>query len=152
MSKIKILTLLVVSLFLLNFGLILFFVVYNDNQKQKSPKEIIIEKLHFNKQQIVIYEAEINIHRSKIRLAENNIRNTKNKLYRLLNEQKNTSFKKDSLINLISKYQNQIEFINFDHYLVIKNICNEKQKQNFGTLTKDLARIFSKKRAAPDSR
>ncbi len=145
MNKIKLLTFLVVSLVMLNIGLVCFFVFTNKGFEKRMPKEIIIEKLHFDKQQIRLYEAKIEEHQREIRTLNDSINSTKNKLYQLLNTNTINEAKKDSLIQLISKQQNQIENVHFNHYLDIKSICKKAQIADFTNLTTELAQIFSKK-------
>ena len=145
MNKIKLLTFLVVSLVILNMSLVCFFVLTNKGFKKRMPKEIIIEKLHFDKQQITLYEAKIKEHQREIRTLNDSINSTKNKLYQLLNTNTINEAKKDSLIHLISKQQYQIENVHFNHYLDIKSICKKEQIADFTILTTELAQIFSKK-------
>lgn len=145
MNKIKLLTFLVVSLLLLNIGLVSFFVFSNKGFEKRMPKEIIIEKLHFDKQQITLYEAKIDDHRHEIRTLNDSINSTKNELYQLLNTNTINEVKKDSFIHLISEQQNQIENVHFNHYLDIKSICKKGQIADFNILTTELSQIFSKK-------
>lgn len=145
MNKIKLLTFLVVSLAVLNIGLVCFFVFTKKGFEKRMPKEIIIEKLHFDKQQIRLYEAKIAEHQREIRTLNDAINNTKTELYQLLNTNTINEMKKDSLIQLISKQQNKIETVHFNHYLDIKSICKKEQMADFTILTTELAQIFSKK-------
>ncbi len=145
MNKIKLLTFAIVGLLMLNIGMIGFFVFGNKNHKRRMPKEIIIEKLHFDQQQISIYETKIKIHRKLINSLNVDISNNKNELYQMLNDEKIDTIRKDSLINVIANQQNQIENINFNHFLDIKKICKKDQINNFEKLTIELTEIFSKK-------
>ncbi len=145
MNKIKLLTFLIVSLVLLNIGLVCFFIFSNKGFEKRMPEEIIIEKLHFDKQQIALYETKIDDHRHEIRTLNDAINSTKNELYQLLNTNTINEAKKDSLIHLISKQQNQIENVHFNHYLDIKSICKDEQIADFNILTTELSQIFSKK-------
>ena len=145
MNKIKLLTFFVVILVSLNIGLGCFFVLSNKGFEKRMPKEIIIEKLHFDKQQIALYEVKIDDHRHEIRTLNDAINSTKNELYQLLNTNTIKEVKKDSLIHLISEQQNQIENVHFNHYLDIKSICKKEQIADFNTLTTELSQIFFKK-------
>ncbi|MBC7643346.1 MAG: hypothetical protein H7174_13600 [Flavobacterium sp.] len=149
MDKTKLLTFAVISLLILNFG-VLGFLVFSKKEHgprgiRPMPKEIIIEKLGFDALQIAEYDKLIKIHRQSIRSTDDSIRETKNELYELLNSDSDVKIQKDSLISKIAFYQKQIEVTNFNHFLDIKKLCSKDQITKFHDLTLDLTRIFSKK-------
>lgn len=49
--------------------------------RKAMPREIIIEKLHFDDKQIAAYEKIILLHQQKIRSLDDSIRRSKNELY-----------------------------------------------------------------------
>jgi periplasmic protein CpxP/Spy len=147
MDKTKLLTVAVIALLLLNFGVLGFLFLSKEKQNRPEnrprPREVVIEKLGFNAKQIADYEKLIQIHRQGINAIDDSIRDTKNKMYELLNSE--TTTKKDSLISKIASYQTQIETLNFNHFLDIKKLCTKEQAAKFKDLTVELTRIFSKK-------
>lgn len=149
MEKQKLITISVIALLLLNIGTLGFLFVSGPKQGHRppphgrpEPREIIIEKLHFDEQQIEAYELLIREHHKQIDAVDEKIRDTKNSLYALLNS--NDSSSKDSLIIALGNYQKEIEAIHFDHFADIKKLCKPNQKYDFEELTEELSRLFSK--------
>lgn len=149
MNKTKLLSFAVIALLLLNFGILGFIFLSKDKESpngRKMPREIVIEKLHFDENQIVNYEKNIKIHQNTIRDLDDSIRETKNELYQLLNSDKIDTLKKDSLLLELASYQKQIETTHFNHFLEIKKICKKVQLSNYNELTQELSKIFSNRR------
>ena len=149
MNKTKVLGFAVIALIVLNFGILgfLFLSKNNDGPRgKKMPREIIIEKLHFDENQIVAYDKTIKTHQETIRNLDDSIRITKNKLYQLLNNDTISTIEKDSLYTTLADYQKQIETTHFNHFIEIKNICKEEQLADFELLTEELSKIFTNKR------
>lgn len=148
MDKTKLLSIAVIALLLLNFGILSFLFLSKGNcpSDRRMPREIVIEKLHFDKNQIVAYEKIIEIHQNTIRDLDKSIRETKNELYQLLNSDKIDSVQKDSLFLRLASYQKQIETTHFNHFLDIKKICKKEQLSDYNDLTKELSSLFAPKR------
>ena len=154
MEKTKVLTFTVITLLLLNIGTLGFLYVSASKEHhpppshgpegRPKPREIIIEKLHFDASQIKQYDQLIKKHQSDIRATEDNIRASKNELYLQLNEAVANEKVKDSLIAALSLYQTQIESIHFNHFQDIKKLCKKEQMADFSALTEELSRLFSK--------
>lgn len=149
MEKQKFITISVIALLLLNIGTLGFLFVSGPKQGHRppphgrpEPREIIIEKLHFDEQQIEAYELLIREHRKQIDAVDEKIRDTKNSLYALLNS--NDSSSKDSLIIALGNYQKEIETTHFNHFAGIKKLCKPNQKSDFEELSEELSRLFSK--------
>lgn len=153
MNKIKLLTYAVFGLLILNIGIIVFLSISRPNferdNSHRKPKDIIIEKLHFNQNQIKKYESIIEIYRNKVDSLHHNTRVIKVQLYSLLKLPNLNSKKKDSLIQLVLLNQKKIEEVNFKHFQDIKSICNQTQIENFNLLTEELAQLFSNQNRKP---
>lgn len=145
MNKTKLLSVAVIALLVLNFGILgfLFLSKKHKPNERKMPREIVIEKLHFDENQIVEYEKIIEEHQKAIRNLDDSIRKTKNELYQLLNEEKINSAQKDSLYLKLANYQKQIETTHFNHFLEIKKLCKKEQLADYKNLTEELSKIFS---------
>lgn len=144
MSKIKILYFVVYLLTILNIVLIGKLLFSKEERPlKKMPRQIIIEKLKFDKSQIDDYEVLIIEHRNVIDSLDDQIKKSKNKLYSYLIKPENSS-EKDSLINIIATTQKSIEQTHFNHFLDIKKICKPNQLKDFESLTTDLTSIFAK--------
>jgi protein CpxP len=149
MNKIKLLSLAVIVLLLLNLGILGFLFLSKDNSGpdgRKMPREIVIKKLHFNENQIHEYDKIIKIHQDDIRNIDDSIRTTRNELYKLLNAETIDSSKKDSLNLKFADFQKQVEIIHFNHFLEIKKICKKEQLAYYKSLTEELSKIFNNRR------
>ena len=154
MNKTKLLSFAVIALLLLNFGILgfLFFSgpkrghFHPDHDEKPQPKEIIIEKLHFDNNQIASYDKLIELHRAHIRKLQDNSTDSKNELYLLLNQESVNVAKKDSLIENLAQLQKEIETTHFNHFQDIKKLCKKEQLLDFKLLTEELSKIFSHSR------
>ena len=152
MEKTKLVTFGIITLFLLNLGTLGFLLLSNPKahrspngpEKRPKPREIIIEKLHFDAAQIQQYDQLILWHRSHITEMEDQIGASKNELYLQLNKDSVDEKTKDSLINVLASCQKQIESIHFKHFQDIKKLCKKDQLNDFSDLTEELSKLFSK--------
>ena len=149
MSKIKLLTLAVVGLMIVNLAMIAFLLLRKPLQhpegrqpmEQAGPKNIIINKLHFDKAQTAKYEVLIEQHQAKIKSLNDSIYNAKNELYSTLTNENVTG--KYSVIDRLGLLQKQVELTHYDHFAVIRALCNPQQLEAFNKLTKELAGFFA---------
>lgn len=155
MSKLKLLSIGVIGLLVINIAVVGLLLMKKpphppgerNGMRQEGPKNIIIERLHFDKDQIAQYEKLIDEHQSAIRTTDDSIRMTKNDLYQTLN---NESFAdKDSLLARLSLLKKQIELIHYNHFTQLKKLCKPNQLNAFNDLTKDLARFFAPRKKGP---
>lgn len=141
MNKSKFLKLIILGLLITN-GIVVF--MHFNGAKKDGPKNIIIEKLHFDKEQIINYESYIQQHRKAINDNEIKMNKLRSELYQQLKYQQDTA-KVDSIISIIAKQQMIAEHINYNHFLEIKKLCKPSQKEDFDNLTKEIANLFSPK-------
>mgnify|MGYP000096512148 CR=1 FL=1 len=146
MNKTKLLGIAVIALAVLNIGILGFLFLSKDKENsrgRKMPREIVIEKLHFDENQIAEYDITIKTHQKNIRNLDDSIRATKNELYQLLNAENINNSQKDSLFLKLADYQKQIESTHFNHFLEIKKLCKKEQTTDYMSLTEELSRLFS---------
>jgi len=155
MSKLKLLTIAVIGLLMINLGIIawLFFQKPAAPGRRpidgEGPKLLIIDRLNFDMEQVAAYEVLIKAHQSAIRQTEDSIRIAKNQLYATLTATEPVG--KDLLITKLSDLQKQIEQIHYNHFTDIRKLCKPDQLDDFNRLTEDLAHFFNqgKKRPPP---
>jgi periplasmic protein CpxP/Spy len=156
MSKIKLLTIAVIGLLAVNIGIVGFLAMRKPPMpqeggpgvKKEGPKKTIIERLHFDKEQVAAYETIIIEHQKSVKGLKDSISNTKNNLYQSLKTE--TFAGKDSLIAILSDLQKRIESVHYDHFIQIKKICRPEQIEAFNKLTNELAFYFTtEKKSAP---
>lgn len=149
MTKIKLLTIAVVGLLLVNIGILAFLFLRKPMHPpgersirgNVTPKNIIIERLHFDKEQVIQYEKLIELHQQELRDLDGQIRATKNQLYSTLANDSNAG--KDSLQAKLGEIQKQIEATHYNHFTEIKKLCKPEQLESFNALTHDLAKFFA---------
>jgi|LakMenEpi03Aug12_release.lakeMendotaPanAssembly.Ray.scaffolds.fasta_scaffold51130_8 protein CpxP len=110
---------------------------------KNGPRDIIIEKLHFNEDQVKKYDVLIEKHQSSIRKNEKEISTLKSKLYSSLDSNQNVL---DSIVAQINTVQKHIEETHIAHFKEISLICKDDQLKDFQKLTYDLAALFGRKK------
>lgn len=96
-----------------------------NSSKKGGPRDMIIESLHFDDEQISEYDLLIKDHRYLMRKANNELYNLRESYFLTDN---------DSSLSLISNTYTDIERINKDHINDIMKICNSSQKEEFRIL------------------
>ena len=152
MKKTKLLTITVIGLLLLNFAVLAFLFVSGPRghkqptdrpEGRPNPREIIIERLHFDDNQQKGYDNIVQWHKGQIKKLDENLRSAKNELYTQLKQPQVDIKFKDSLIAVINTNQEQIEETHFNHFEDIKKLCHQDQLEDFYELTEDLSKIFA---------
>ncbi len=149
MNKNKLIRILAVVLLLTNIALVSFIFLKRPKHHQgEGPRNIIIERLHFDRNQILKYDQLITIHRAKIKKKEKDIIEIKNNLYLQLLEENNQQTV-DSLQSRIGFVQTEIENIHYRHFEDIHHLCNDNQEKYYAELVKEIAQLFSMHRRPP---
>ncbi len=149
MNKNKLIRILAVVLLLTNIALVSFiFMKRPKHPHEEGPRNIIIERLHFDRNQIIKYDALITVHKAKIKSKEKEIVALKNTLYLQLLEE-NNQLVVDSMENKIGSVQTEIEKIHYSHFADIHQLCNDDQEKYYAELVKEIAQLFSRHRRPP---
>jgi protein CpxP len=147
MKKTNFLKLSLIGLLLLNLSTLSFIILKDnksdENRKRNKPDQLIINKLEFNTDQENSYKKLIQKHSQQINIIQETILNYKNNLYTKLKNNSNSKTQIDSLISKINEQQKNIELINYNHFLDIKEICSQKQIPAYNELVNELSVIFS---------
>ena len=106
-----------------------------------GPRDLMIERLHFDEPQIKEFEKLIHEHRKNITEQDKQMQDLKTALYNNLKSPENKTTT-DSLINLMTAVQNKIEHIHYAHFEDLKKICKPEQMNDFNELANDLSHIF----------
>lgn len=146
MTKNRFYIFIIIGLLISNL-LLVAFVLMRKPPQHSGPRNMIIERLHFDEKQIKQYDELIRQHRMQIGEKEHEIMDLKTQYYSLLknNDQK----KEDSLIREIGNASMETEKINFKHFQDVKRICHPDQIKNFNDLINDLERLFNRPDNAP---
>ena len=149
MSKIKLLSIAVALLLVMNLGIVSFFVFGQPGHLRhgrpgsgrEGPKRVIIERLHFDDKQVGRYQDLIDKHRHRVTELEGQIRDVKNGLYLTLADEQHAG--KDSLENRLGLLHREMESVHYNHFADIRRLCKPEQLQYFNKLTEELAFFFS---------
>ena len=155
MNRTKLLTIAVIGLLLLNFGIlgVMFFGKpshppmhpEHGGQKGEGPKQIIIERLHFDVMQQKDYELLVVEHRNKTDELHEASKKLHDGLFSLLKGDTINQRQSDSLVMEIANNQKAIEDLNFNHFSAIKKLCEGKQVGYYNELVDELGRLFAPK-------
>lgn len=119
-----------------------YFLLVKKNNEKPKPREIIIERLNFDENQIVQYDKIIQQHQKQIIKKEECMGKLKNELYSSLIYSENRALT-DSLSKGIGKIQEEMEHIHYSHFEDIKKLCNKHQLEKFNELINEIAVLFS---------
>lgn len=138
----------IIVLLILSNLLLLFFLFQKKSHSfdPDRPRNIIIEKLHFDSEQIQSYDQLISHHRSQVNEKDAQILALKTTLYQSLNSNDTSSL--DSISSEIGLRQQEIERIHYLHFQEIKHLCKPEQLPYFTALSQDLMEIFHMKKLA----
>lgn len=115
-------------LILINLTLMWFFLNQNNSSKKGGPRDMIIEALHFDDEQIREYDLLIKDHRILMFKSKSELYNFR-KSYFLTDS--------DSALSLLSNSYSNLENINKNHINEIMEICNSSQKEDFRIVIKE---------------
>ncbi len=157
MERSKLLSIAVIGLLLLNFGILGFMFIHKENHHfpggrppgGDEPKRIIIERLHFDVGQQQQYEALISIHRKHTHELNDASHQMHEELFALLAIDSSQTQNAEVIILKIAENQKEIDHLNYDHFSDIKKLCKPDQIKDFDNLARELAEIFAPKGPPP---
>lgn len=141
MTKIKILTISVICLAILNIVLVTS-VLIGRPPRHKEPRYLIINMLDFDANQILKYESLIKKHSDLIAKEEVELKKSKQELY--LTIKSNDTEKEAELLKEILDIQTNIELINLNHFKDIKSVCKPEQIVYYNSLIEELPHLFGR--------
>ncbi len=152
MSKVRLLSIAVIVLLLINAAVICFMVLNRPPYarqgmsplSKEGPRQVIIDRLQLDAQQTAAYNSLITSHQISIRNLEDSIGLLKNNLYQTLNGKSSAS--QDSLISRLGEIQKRVELVNYYHFVALKKLCRPDQLDKFNQLTTELAHFFATKK------
>jgi len=141
MTKNRFYIFIIIGLLISNMLLVAFILLKKPPQ-HSGPRNLIIERLKFDENQIQQYDELISQHRILIREKRHEMTDLKTQYYSLLKSEDNKNG--DSLINEIGKLSMETEKINYKHFQDIKRICRPDQMKNFDNLIDDFENLFNR--------
>jgi protein CpxP len=137
MNKQKFYIIIIGVLILINLTLMWLFFNQNNSSKKCGPRDMIIEALHFDDEQIREYDLLIKDHRILMFKSKSELYNFR-KSYFLTDS--------DSALSLLSNSYSNLENINKNHINEIMEICNSSQKEDFRIVIKENALFNERKK------
>ena len=137
MNKQKFYIIIIGILILINLTLMWLFFNQNNSSKKCGPRDMIIEALHFDDEQIRKYDLLIKDHRILMRKGKSELYNFRKSYF--LNDS-------DSALSLLSNSYSNLENINKNHINEIMEICNSSQKEDFRIVIKENALFNERKK------
>ena len=128
MNKERFYIIIIGGLILINLTFMWLFFNQENSSKKGGPRDMIIEALHFDNEQIREYDLLIKDHRILMRKGKGELYNFR-KSYFLTDS--------DSALSLLSNSYSNLENINKNHINEIMEICNSSQKEIFRIIIKD---------------
>lgn len=110
-------------------------------ERRPQPKEIIISRLHLDKEQKQKYEKLIQWHRREISVIDMKIRKNKLRLYELLAEG-SPEDESQALIDSINVSQKKIEQAHLKHFRELRSLCRLDQLGYYNDLAPELPLLF----------
>jgi hypothetical protein len=132
---------------LLNAATLAFFLTGNHRgprphgRKEAGPKNIVIEKLKLDDEQVVKYEELIAEHLAAINKNDSLMFEARHALFVQLSEQDQTEI--EVQLNTIGRLQKEVENVHFQHFTDLKALCTEEQLPAFEKLIDELAAFFN---------
>lgn len=141
MNKNKVYIILILGLLLSNL-IMAFYVIRVNNKQLPDPKEIIVERLTFDQNQIAEFDKIIHHHEQEMMKEKDRMKQLKYELYLCLKDEDGQK-EADAIIKEIGAVQIAIEHLLYLHFEDIKNLCDTSQLDDFNALVNELAKIFS---------
>lgn len=142
MNKIRLLTISVVLLFLLNAGMIVFLFTARPLPPghDRRPDAFIIEQLQLDKEQQQSFAQLRMQHQNAIRSAQEEDRRLHDVYFSLVKTDQPDKAKVDSLTSLIGAQRGVIETATFEHFHQLRNLCRPEQKKLFDNTIDEITR------------
>ncbi len=149
MTKNRFYIFIIIGLLISNL-LLLVFILTARSPHHKGPRNLIIERLHFDENQVQQYDGLIRQHRMQMMEKQHELMDAKTQYYSLLKnkDQKNG----DALVQQIGKISMETEKINFKHFQNIRKICRPDQVQAFDHLIDEFESLFAPEPKPPHER
>lgn len=150
MNKVRLLSILVGGLLILNLAVLWVFTRGDrPGGPHHRPREIIIDRLKFDQAQVDEYDGLIKIHRSSIDEAQYQIMGIKKELYQKLDDASVDTIQVQQLTDSIAAVQDRIEKIHFYHFRDIRALCKGEQIARFDAFSEELAELFAPPHKGP---
>ncbi len=140
----------IIILLVINTGtLVMFFLNKNHHNmhSRKKPADYIIQELNLNDEQTKEFHLLKKEHQTQMKLIQDSIRLEREKLPDAIIRGDDKAA--DSISSHIGKLQRQIELNTYHHFIKVKSICDDQQKNKFNTIISDILKMMGGKDHPP---
>jgi len=154
MENKKILSFAVIALFLLNLGTLAFLFLGRPHHPgpppEGGPAQFLIHELALSTDQQKQFEKLKEEHHSRVMQIQDSLHTLHEAYFDELSS--TTTMKADSIENLMSQKQKEIEHITFDHFKKVRGICTPEQQKKFDSVIQEALRIMGPHQGPPPER
>jgi periplasmic protein CpxP/Spy len=137
----KILIWTVVLLVLCNIGLVAtIWLKPGAKQGHRGPRDFVISSLKFSDDQVKQYDALIEEHQRSMRRLRREAMEYRQQLFNNIKNEGHGGVNADSLAGLIADHQRQIENVTYGHFVQVRALCTDAQKEEFDKIIGDVIR------------
>ncbi|HEY5123268.1 MAG TPA: hypothetical protein VIK14_05980 [Ignavibacteria bacterium] len=150
-SRNRILYLLLVGLVMMNLVTLGFLWMYKfkeHRQIQQPPppppagKILLEQELRFSKEQAEKFDKLRNEHSTSARKIVDDIAMLKENLFETIKENGGDDSKATKIADEIGNRQKELDLITYNHFKDIRNLCDEKQRERFDLILKDISKMI----------
>ncbi len=117
-----------------------------------GPKERIIKELEFSDAQILKYNEMVDAHRKGMRDLEEKGREMRQNYFKLMTSDTLDRKSKEEFEIAIAENQKGIETITFDHFRLVRVLCNDEQRKKFDRIIGDVLKNMRGPHSPPPPR
>lgn len=119
-------------------------------EEKNRIQQLLKDELGFDEMQVEQYLRLREEHRKQVSLLQNEIRQVKKQMYDEVLQDKPQLKLSDSLLTIVQEKQVQIEQITFQHFLDLKELCNQGQQDKLRLLIDEFFRQKPPQRMSND--
>lgn len=149
MSKVRLLSIAVIALVLLNAAILAHFFIHGARMHggAMGPQMFIIDHLELDDKQQKEFSDLIHVHKLIVEEKDAEMLLLKKELYGKLREGEEGNEKK--IAEKIGAIQTEVDLIHFHHFEDLRRICRPDQLPAFESLVDELASIFDRQKGMP---
>lgn len=141
-KRTKLLTAVVIVLLLLNITTLTVILMNKQGgtgrPMPEGPRKMIIERLHFDDEQVKAFDVLVEEHRQQMRELREKIAKNKEAFYDQLKQDDTDTATAYTQIASITRFEEEAERITFNHFKKVRALCNDEQKQQFDLVIRDI--------------
>lgn len=118
-------------------------------QRPETPRDFVIRSVKLNDAQVQQYDVLIMAHRSAMDSLRREAMKCRQALFNNLKADGSTKLNPDSVANVISALQREIELVTYHHFEQVRMICTDAQKVDFDRVIGDVIRKMNGRPGPP---